>query len=181
MSRVLTSTALAMLATLPPHYRSDPLTQAIMQGLAGRIDEMLDLADELRRRFTLPQHAANDEWGSLDYWERFMRLPVAPTGATEQQRIAVLLAHYRKHRARTGSGWVALLTLLLGTTLWTHEEGPVPGHITITTSSPNASYGASMIAALAREITPAGYVLNFAYTDGFLVGFSSIGSTSPLL
>lgn len=181
MTRVLTDTAVELLGTLPPYYRQDPLAQAVMQGIGGRVDELFALAEELRLRFTLPQNADDDEWGSLSYWERLMGLPVAPAGVTEARRLEVLLAHYRKREARTGAGWVALLTLLLGTTLWDYEEGPIPGHITITISDPTTSYAANVVALLARAITPAGYVINFAYTDGFLVGFSSIGSASPLL
>lgn len=179
MSRVLTPTAAALLDTIPPYYRADPLTQAVMQGLGGRIDELSTFAWEIRRRFILPQYAADDEYGSLPFWERLMRLPVAP-GADEARRKAVLLAHWRKRRARTGAGWLELLTLLLGTSLWTHQEGPVPGHITITISNLDTSYAANQLALLARQITPAGLVINFVFTDGFLVGYSTVGS-GPLL
>jgi hypothetical protein len=177
--RVLSAEATKLLDMVPPYYRGDPLSQAIMQAVGGRIAEAETLAFEVRRRFVLPQYAADDEYGSLAYWERLMRLPVNP-GADEARRKAVLLAHWRKRRARTGAGWVELLTLLLGTTLWSHAEGPVPGHVTITISNLATSYAANQIALLARQITPAGLVINFVFTDGFLVGYSTVGS-GPLL
>lgn len=168
-----------MLTRIPAYYRRDPLAQAVMLALAGRIDE-LDAMTEQIRAFMFPQLASVDEWGSLEYWERLMRLPINPEGITEERRLAVLLAHWRKRRARTGIGWVELVTLLLGTELWTHEEGPTPGHITITLSNIEDSYVVNQVARLVRDITPAGYVINFVYTGGFLIGFSTVGS-GPLL
>lgn len=179
MSRVLTPTATRMLSRIPAYYRRDPLSQAVMLGMGGRVDEVEAMTEQIRA-FMFPQLAGEDGWGSLAYWERLMRLPVEPAGVPEARRLAVVLAHWRKRRAKTGAGWVELVTLLLGTSLWTHEEGPVPGHITITVSNLEESYVANQIARLVRDITPAGYVINFVFTGGFLIGFSTVGS-GPLL
>jgi uncharacterized protein YmfQ (DUF2313 family) len=118
---------------------------------------------------------ASDEYRTLQMWEKLLGLPVAPAGATEEQRRSLVLASVRKLHSSSGADWVDAITQALGTSTWTHEEGPADYQITIRTPYAAGGLVPGQVAVLARRLTPAHLTVATGFTTGFLVGISTVG------
>lgn len=111
----------------------------------------------------------------LSMWETMLGLPVAPPGITLADRRAKVQAHIQARNSAAGTDWIAVLSAALGTTAWTHLEGPADYTVTITIPPGGGSYNLGQITAIARKITPAHLDVIVTSGTGFVVGVSDVG------
>lgn len=177
MSRTLSATGQALVYELPGFYSEDSITQAVQDALGREIDRLDAALVALVSRFSVPQNAQDDTYGSLRYWEALLNLPVAPAGVSVATRVTNLLARFRQRSAGKGTDWVSLLTQAIGTNQWTYQEGPAAYTIVITLPQTSTSYTAAQVSKFAADITPAHLVLSYSLGSGsFTLGFSAMGT-----
>lgn len=165
----------ALLDDSPYYYAQDDAALAVLDSLGRELQRVEDLIVDIRDRFAFPHLAQDDEYGSLPFWERLLGLPIAPPDLTVAERQASVLAKFRKRRAGRGIDWEDVMTTIIGTTLWSYQEGPAPYTIILTIPQDPGSYSAARINAYAREITPAHIALSYVTGTGFVIGLSAIG------
>jgi hypothetical protein len=155
---------------LPAYYHEDPHSIAVVDAGARELQRIEDAAQEFR--LGLLPHTATGAY--LRVWERTFALPVEPDGATEEQRRAKVMAHFRKRYVVAGRDWIALVSTALGTTLWDHVEIS-PYTLLIVLPYGEATWTAQTALELVREVTPANLAINVTFDNGFIVGYSQIG------
>lgn len=161
---------------MPPYLADDYYVQAIIDSHARELQRVEDTTTAVLR--TMFPGSADDTFGFLSLWESVLGLPVAPSGASVEQRRSKVVAGLQKQNAGAGSGWIALLTEALGGSAWAYvEANPVtdPYEVHIFIPYAGGSYSAEQVALLARQITPAHLDVIVSYEEGFLVGISQIG------
>ena len=164
----MTERAEALLADLPPYLSDEPLVRQYVQALANEMDRMSAYIDKFRVGM-LP-HALDDQYRFLSMWEKLLGLPVAPAGASLEERRNQVRGAVLARKAASGQEWVSLVTTALGTTLWSYEEGPGPYQVVLTFPWSEGGYSVGTVLALARKVTPAHLQLNATYEGGFIVG-----------
>lgn len=171
------ATAVEMLGDVPPFLHGDPDIRAVIYCHAKESDRKRTTLDHLRRQF-FPQHA--DELG-LPWWEKLLRITVAPVGWTVEQRRAAVIAHLRRANATTsGLSWAQTVTTFVGPG-WTYAEhdpddpgSPPPYTIRVTLPFSPGSSPYAQIEALLRDITPAHLDLALIYEEGFELDSSQL-------
>lgn len=165
-----------MLGKLPPYLADDDLVQRLCEAKAQEFERVEAFLATIREKVQ-PQNA-DDEYGLLGLWERITGVPVEPENVSIQQRRARVMAGLRRRTVGIGEGWAQLITLLLSTEGWEHDENnPKPYEMAIQIPFPSTSYQAGGLEALLRKITPAHIRLNISYSDTFRVGISEVGDT----
>lgn len=180
MPRVLSQKALDMLADLPPYLQNDGMVQGVVAAQAGEYQRIESAATAILNGIFPAQ--ANDVpilgvWTArlLSMWETLLNLPVNPAGVTLADRQAKVQAHIQARNSGAGSDWIATLSQAIGTSAWTHLEGPAAYTVTITLPGVSGTYSAGQVAQIARQITPAHLDVIVAFAGGFIVGVSLIG------
>lgn len=157
--------ALQWLDDMPPFYREDPLTQAVLNAQAGEMARVQAFADALMN--ALP-YEATDSNRMLSLWELQTGLPVAVQGVLEVTRRAALVAHISRRAASSEEAWASAMTEAIGSTLWSYETETTDGEITVHLPFAVASPEAQRVRVFARAITPAHLTLIFQYGEGFI-------------
>lgn len=170
----LSPRAESMLAKMPPYLADDDLVQRLCEAKAREFDRLEAFLNTVREK-VLPQNA-DDEYGLLGIWERTTGVPVEPVNVSLAQRRARVMAGLRRRTIGIGEGWAELITLLLSTEGWEHDENnPKAYEMSIHIPFPSTSYQAGGLEALLKKITPAHIRLNISYSDTFRVGISEVG------
>lgn len=172
MPAELSSQGQAVLADLPSYFASDPHALAVLDSLARELGRLEAVARAMSAGMV--PHGASDANHLLAVWEGTLDLPVAPKDVSEGDRLATVIAHFRKRRAAQGRDWVALITQALKTESWSHVE-VAPYSVTVIIPQSQGTYAAEQLKTLVRKITPANLGVNIVYDRGFLVGLSQIG------
>lgn len=175
MPATLSARGQRMLADLPPYYQEDPFVWAVVDTAARELQRIEDALNTIRAGF-FPQ-TADDSMRLLSLWEATLGLPVAPSGITLDDRRAKVLAVLRSRGSGSGADWVAAIQAAVGSSNWTHQENyPGDYQLLITVPFPSNSYNAGVVAALARDITPAHIEVTVAADGGFIVDTSLVDS-----
>lgn len=170
----LTPRAQAMLAKLPPYLADDDLVQRLCEAKAREFDRLETFLNTIREKI-LPQNA-DDEYGLLGIWERVTGVPVEPENISLSLRRARVMAGLRRRTIGIGEGWAELISLLLNTEGWEHDENnPSAYKMAIQIPFPSTSFQAGAVEALLKKITPAHLQLTISYSDTFRVGISEVG------
>lgn len=178
--RVLSDKAQTLLADLPPFLREDGMVQGVVQAQAGELQRIEDAATAILGAI-FPAEAQDlvvqTRWTArmLSMWESMVNLPVAPVGVVTTERQAKVLAHIQGRNSGAGSDWIRTLSQAIGSTAWTHQEGPGAYTVTITVPASTGSYLLGQIGAIARLITPAHLDIIVSGGAGFIVGVSRVG------
>lgn len=171
---VLSERGNAMLDKLPPYLSDDDMIQRLVDAWGRELQRIEDFLDVLREKLR-PQNA-DDEYGILGLWERVAEIPIEPVGVSLSARRNRLMAALRRRSVGIGEGWSDLITLLLGTEGWEHDENnPTPYKMQLEIPFPSTSYQAGALEALLRRITPAHIQMFISYSDTFRVGISEVG------
>lgn len=175
----LSPTTLRLLSYLPPTYGLDPDdTDALVVRVQSTFATELDRARQVlldMRDSTIPA-MTDDRIGMLSRWERTLKLPVAPAGASIEQRRAKVVAAFKARRSASGQKWNDTMTTAIGSTAWTAEEN-APAALQLRLTIPYSSGGVSAgaVERIARRITPAHLDIVMRYQQGFIVGVSRVG------
>lgn len=171
-----------MLDDMPPYYRDDPMTQAVIVAYANEYDRIEAAVRQVQAAgfptqsadVTLVVGAATARL--LSMWETLLNLPVAPAGVPLADRQAKVVAHIRKRKSGRGADWAATITEALGgSTSWTYTEGPGAYQVTVNLPYVAGSYTAGQVQALVSAISPAHLDMIVRYGQGFLVGINFVG------
>jgi hypothetical protein len=162
----VTGTVARMLATMPGYYRAEPLVAATLAGIAGEVDRVDRLLDDLLA--DVVPSTSTDKRGLLSAWERALRLPVAPLDLDEQQRRGLLAA-----RLAAGGSAADVLRVL------DQAVGPgryrilrdTPGPLVDTLELPQGEGGslATVVYGLLVDVWPAHRDLRPRYGQGFVL------------
>lgn len=169
----VTDTVQRMLDQLPSYEANEPMIQRVYGALGNELDRMTATMDAIRDGLT--PSIATDDYSGLSMLESQLGIPVKPDGRTDLQRRLTVLAWIQARRGGTGSAWVALMNLALGSTPWSYHEGPGEYEVTIILPLVEGSLTAGQLLAFARAITPAHIDIIPTYGTGFLIGISEIG------
>lgn len=152
----------------------DPIVARWLEASAFEVDRARALLLAIRAT-TIPGRA-DDTVGSLSRWERALGLPVAPAGASVEQRNAKLTGSLRGRRVSSGRQWTDAISAAIGTANWrAYEHSPGSNQLTIEIPYEPGSYSAGQVEELARRRTPANQEIFMRYTQGFIVGVSRVG------
>lgn len=161
------------LEDLPPHLADSDLTQRLVNTVALEFQRIEDFLTTVRDKLR-PQNA-DDEYGTLELWERLLEIPVNPPVSVNVRRARVIAA-LKRLTTGIGEGWTHLITVLLQSSNWTHDENnPNAYELTITIPYPSTSFQAGQLEALLERISPAHLQLDISYSDAFRVGISQVG------
>jgi hypothetical protein len=172
---LITARGWQLLNTLPPALRDSDDYRAVMHAHA-RESERLEAAIELVRDQFFPARTTV----LLGAYERTLGLPVAPAGATEEDRRRAILATLAGAAAGgEGRAWVAAVTALIGPG-WTYEEhipgdGTSPPNYTLRIALPflSSSDRWGQAIRLIRAITAAAWDIQFSSLTGFAADSSA--------
>lgn len=174
MPAVMSARGEELMEMLPGYYEGNVHMEAVQHVIGAELERVEAFLNDVVLGF-FPGRAT-DTYGMLSLWEVIFGLPVKPAGATGVQRQAALKSAIRARRVGRGVDWEAAVSLNLGTTGWDYvENAPTVYHITVFMPYEEGSYGAGVVRALLRRITPAHIALDFGYGAGFLVGISAVG------
>lgn len=163
---------LVMLDDLAPELADDPTVQNVLNAVGREMQRFVDAASAFFQAM-FPQNT-DDVHKQLSMWEMLLGIGTNPA-LTVVQRRAVVQGYVQQRSVGSGASWIALLSLALGTSNWTHLEGPGNYQVTITLPSRTGSPQASTIVALAARVTPAHLQIIAGFNGGFLVGISQLG------
>lgn len=177
---MLSENGQAMLEDMPDYAQSDPTLQALFNAVGNELDRLEQYLTELRD--TLAPALASGEL--LTYWERFLGLPENLDASTED-RIDLVLAAIRKRSAAPGTGWNALLNVILRGALWRATENTdASGDYTeyglriYDLELAGTDYRVGAFDEMVRQITPAHLQITAITRSGddtFRVGISEVG------
>lgn len=163
----LTETATRMMRTLPSYYDGNAIVERIIQAKANEIDRIDARIDQLKNGVV--PGLATDELGLLAAWERILRLPVSPVGASVGQRQAAVKAQLGRLNAVTAADVIGILLAAVGPIFSIARNTPGPLQDTITIPYDPGSFGASQVERIARTAWPAHRQVFIAYGDGFIL------------
>lgn len=169
----LSDRAREALSSLQPELADSAEVQAVIEPLASELGRVDDAAMDVCWRL-FPANA-DDKYRTLAMWEFILGLPVEQSGVSVAQRRNAVVALAKSRESPSGASWVDLISTLLGSTGWTHQEGPTAYNVTLTIPYVAGGITAAQLANVARKITPAHLQLNTTYTAGFLIGISNVG------
>lgn len=174
-----------ILDDLPVYAQDDRLVQGLVDSAARELQRIEDFLASLKT--VLNPTEADDTYGTLGYWERFLGLPVEPTGASEQQRRNTIIAAVEKRNAEAGTGWYSLIEAVLEGAPWTHSENTdetgayAQYELAITgVEIETTDYRNGIFQQMVNQITPAHIQISeieIAGDDTFRVGISEVGDT----
>lgn len=172
-SPTLSAKAQAILADLMPEMSEDTSVQIVIDALARELQRIEDAGyDIVQRMFA---HNADDKYRTLGMWESMLGLPVEPPGidlATRQNAVQALV---QSRNSSSGLEWINLITIVLGSSGWTHQEGPSAYTVTLRVPYVAGGIVAGQLTRVAQRFTPAHLNLAATYDEGFLIGVSLMG------
>lgn len=168
----LVPTGQTMIDDLSPELGDDPTVRNVLNAVAKECDRLSAAASSFFESM-FPQNT-DDTHKQLSVWEMLLGIATNPALTTVQRR-AVVQGYVQQRSVGSGASWIALLSLALGTSAWSHSEGPGDYQVTITLPSRSGSPQANVIVALAARVTPAHLQVIPSFGAGFLVGISQLG------
>jgi uncharacterized protein YmfQ (DUF2313 family) len=163
-----------MLNDMPPYEADEPWVQVYVDTIARELQRIYDAANLLLHEFW-PQNA-DEDYMALSMWEGILGLPIQPDGVRPATRRQIVMAKLRARQVSSGKRWVELLTAMLGTEVWSYQEGPPDYTITITIPFKNGTWRAGQVTQMARAITPAHIEIDTMYAEGFILNESLLST-----
>lgn len=160
------------LEEMPWQLRGDPDIQAVVHCYMREEERKRETLDTIRAQFT-PQSAT--ELG-LPWWERLLKMTIAPAGYTVEQRRDAAVAALQRLRSRPrGLDQEAAISRLVGPG-WTYQEhdpadvlSPAPGHVRFTLPvAPDAELYARF-RTLIRGVIEAHVAVETLFEGGFVL------------
>jgi hypothetical protein len=176
---LLTPLGIRMRDSLPPVLRDDPDYLGVIHACAKEIEVAQERIALLRLQLN-PRTATL----LLGAWEGALKLPIAPSGQSEdQRRVAIAVALLRLRVEFGGTDWEDAITRLIGAG-WTYEEhdpdviaSPPANTIRITLPFAALSFMYAFSQSFIRAATPANTEILFAASDGFILDASPLDLT----